>query len=416
MVTTNNWWIHLGIIPDFSGAMLTLWTRLALLLLLVLSENIHSVHGTLSQSDKRSKDTKNIKTFEGPVADDIVARGVATKNPKVKDLIAHHAAYQSNIKKVNFQGTVLGYVTPWNSKGYDVAQVFAPKFGIISPVWLQVRRETGGTFRITGDHDIDQGWIEKLRKHNKKLKIIPRVLFEGWSGQDYSKVLTDSQEQQQLAKSLVEICQRNSFDGLVLELWSQLGGRVNEPLAALVQRLAKALRESGRTTILVLPPVSGRPPEIFDKIDFDRLVNDVDYFSLMTYDFSSVQRPGPSSPLPWIRSCVEQLVPDQSDPHRSKILLGLNFYGQDFTPNGGGPILGNQFIDLLKKAKSTEKMKHDESAEENFIEIRTNEGRHAVFYPTPYSVQKRINLARELGTGVSIWELGQGLDCFYDLL
>jgi len=54
-------------------------------------------------------------------------------------------------------------------------------------------------------------------------------------------------------------------------------------------------------------------------------------------------RPGPNSPVEWIKQCVEVLVPEKSSSKRKKILLGLNFYGNDYNADGGGgPIVGKQ--------------------------------------------------------------------------
>jgi len=64
---------------------------------------------------------------------------------------------------------------------------------------------------------------------------------------------------------------------------------------------------------------------MFEASDLSALATDVDFFSLMTYDYSSLQRPGPNAPLPWVRECVESL--DPKSRVRGKILLGLNFYG-----------------------------------------------------------------------------------------
>ena len=91
-------------------------------------------------------------------------------------------------------------------------------------------------------------------------------------------------------------------------------------------------------------------------------------FSLMTYDYSSIQRPGPNSPLEWARECVEKLVPDDDDPRRAQILMGINFYGNNFTPEGGGPIIGSQYLKLLESFKG--KIQWDDRSKEHFFESK----------------------------------------------
>ena len=50
-----------------------------------------------------------------------------------------------------------------NAKGYDVAETFRSKLTHISPVWLQLREEEGSLV-VTGQHNIDKGWVQRLRQ------------------------------------------------------------------------------------------------------------------------------------------------------------------------------------------------------------------------------------------------------------
>jgi len=69
----------------------------------------------------------------------------------------------------------------------------------------------------------------------------------------------------------------------------------------------------------------------FGPEDLQSLGDAVDGFSLMTYDFSGPQNPGPSAPLKLLLGTTGNTA--QSPAH--KIYLGINFYGNDFVLAGG---------------------------------------------------------------------------------
>ncbi|XP_066995734.2 chitinase domain-containing protein 1 [Anabrus simplex] len=373
------------------------------------------VGGTLSRDDQKVKNPKKIKIQEGPVSSSVIDRNLVTEEPQIKDILSHYKSYFEDTKKKNFKGHLLGYVTPWNNHGYNVAKIFAAKFDFISPVWLQISREGQNKFSVSGKHDVDKGWMKEVKKNSAlKVKVIPRLLFENWGQDDLLRLSSSESERKALANAIIKVAENMQFDGVVLELWSQLAGRIkNKVLIDLILFISRRLKENELVTFLVIPPYQGDTPGSFSKEQFDVLAENIDGFSLMTYDFSSPQRPGPNSPLQWAMDCVIELVPNDNDPLRSKIFLGINFYGNDYTPNGGSPIVNNQYISLLKNAKG--RLRYDNMSAEHMVEVKTDSGRHLVFYPTLHSIQKRIELAEDLGTGIAIWELGQGLDYFYDL-
>ncbi|EFN82865.1 chitinase domain-containing protein 1 [Harpegnathos saltator] len=377
--------------------------------------------GTISPPTLKCKKDKgkiNSKLHKGPIDRDVFQRNLVVENPKQQDILHESGQYFRNTKHRRFKADVLGYVTPWNGYGLEIAKIFHEKFTMVSPVWLSLASSNTSTYQLSTDA-VQTKWLKEMRSNNNanhSVKFIPRVLFEHWSADDIIQLYNNAESQTHLIVTLLDAAQTFHFDGYVLEIWNQfIFAGANLPVVtSIVTSIAHKLKKNNIDIILAVPPSRGSQVELFSKQQFDELAPYVKAFSLMTYDYSSIQRPGPNSPIEWARQCVELLVPKKNDPKRAQILLGINFYGYNYTPDGGRTILASDYLEILRSFKG--KIQWDDKSKEHFFESKLTMSSGYVFYPTLYSIKHRLDLANELGTGISIWELGQGLNYFYDLL
>ncbi|CAH9092998.1 unnamed protein product [Cuscuta epithymum] len=237
---------------------------------------------------------------------------------------------------------------------------------------------------------------------------------------------------------IIAECKEMEYDGIVLESWSRWAayGVLDDPdirnmALQFIRQLGEAMRsvslERNKKKTLELVYVIGPPrsdklqDRDFGTNDLQSLGDAVDGFSLMTYDFSGPQNPGPNAPLNWIHSTLQLLLGGRVGLDHSlarKIFLGINFYGNDFVISGGlggGPIIAHEYVSLLEKHKPALEWENT-SGEHFFVYTDDQHARHVVFYPSFLSLVMRLEAALSWDVGISIWEIGQGLESFFPLL
>jgi len=105
----------------------------------------------------------------------------------------------------HYKNPLLGYVTPWNSEGKEIAKKFALKFTLISPVWHNIKL-TNNEYRITGEEQFDEQFINELREKNPEIKIVPRFNIENDALNKYYQ-FTGNTEAKTLAQQILTFAQ-----------------------------------------------------------------------------------------------------------------------------------------------------------------------------------------------------------------
>ncbi|KAF5953192.1 hypothetical protein HYC85_011136 [Camellia sinensis] len=251
--------------------------------------------------------------------------GLAKIDMNYLQVLTENSKLSENTSHRHFRNPVLAYITPWNSRGYDIAKTCNSKFTHLSPVWYDLKSQ-GTKLVLEGRHNADKGWLSELRMKGNAL-VLPRVVLEAFP----NELLKKKQQRKKAIDLIVRECEEMEYDGIVLESWSRWAAYrvLHDP-------------DMRNTAVLVL--------------------NDLQ-------------------------------------------LSGL----------GGGAITGRDYLSLLEQHKPSFQWEKN-SAEHFFIYSDNQHVKHAVFYPSLMSISMRLEEARSWGAGISIWEIGQGLDYFFDLL
>lgn len=248
------------------------------------------------------------------------------------EILKFYQYYDANVCKRSYPSLeILAYVTPWNSFGYQVAELISGKLSWLVPVWFQIRRSKNGGVIISGKHDIDSDWINRVKlKHQQCLHVTSicsdEILSSEEEYEDEDEILTQTcyentpsqmlyiaprvlletsidgyEEIQTIVDELVAMKDEYGFDGYTFEISSQV---------SIILHVMLALKQLNIKLVLVIPAIDEYSDDIVEAIL--KFGNIVDRIHVMTYDFVDTDDNGSprktfNAPYSWVQSSIQGL-------------------------------------------------------------------------------------------------------------
>jgi spore germination protein YaaH len=208
----------------------------------------------------------------------------------------------------------------------------ADLFADASPFWYTARASSGSTTISTAVPAATRAAVlASLR--SRGIAVIPSVA-DGSAARAMAAVLKDPTARARHVAQLVDLVAANGFDGIELDYekfafsdGSSTWATTRPAWVAFVTQLGNALHASGKKLALAVPPMYNglrNSTSGYWVYDYAVVAPVVDSLRIMTYDYS-VSRPGPISPLSFIRRTLSYGV--TAFP-AERIRMGVPAYGR----------------------------------------------------------------------------------------
>lgn len=311
------------------------------------------------------------------------------------------------------QGTVpswcvaVWHPSPGTTGGDESIRVNRDVLDVVHPFWYSPRAD--GTIYAHPGLENPQQIIEWRDQGLIIIPSIPSSVFE---------MLLPAASRSFHVQQIAELVETNGYDGIDID-YEGFPASTRDDFSAFIEELSAELHARGKLlTIAVHAKTddtgswSGAAAQ-----DWARLAPAVDVFSIMTYDYTSRDKPpGPISPTPWV---LDVLAYAASVLDLSKVHLGLPFYGYSWQRNRP-PATTISWTSIQPLIASFKLNVQRDPGGDAYVELNTRGLPRQTFYfadsaALEYKLEQVVAAYPALG-GVAIWGIGGEDPANWDIL
>ena len=305
--------------------------------------------------------------------------------------------------------TYLSQIALIPSKAADYADILAPNlFSLDTPSSGQPTSD--GSF--SGPWPLSDSSYSQLSSaaHARGLKLMP-LIGSPWNAAGKAALdatLTQTAARTALVDNLVSMVQSTGSDGIVID-FEYMSAATGPYLTQFMQELYSQLHAQNKLVIEAVPPRSGTD-SWYTAFNYHDLSQYVDYLDIMTYDYST-SKPGPIAPISWMKDVLSYA--QGQCVNMSKVLLGIPYYGRDWTKNGTGytnksvsPAGAASTASTYKAVIQRDTSNGDSVGIPYYTYTDQSGSQHIVYYDDPASWNAKLGLldTYDLG-GIGSWSL-----------
>lgn len=264
--------------------------------------------------------------------------------------------------------------------------------------------------------------IRTAKNYNTvSMLCISNISDGGFNTELIGKILNNKEAQQTLINNVVNTIKSKRFAGVIVD-FERIPPKDRENYNDFLRSLTAVLhRQNYLTATALAPKTSGtQAGPWYEAHDYRAHGEIVDFVILMTYEWG--WSGGPPRPVAPINEVLKVLNYAVTVIPRNKIMMGIPFYGYDWTLPY---VPGGKFAEAIGNKEAVERaekygaeIKYDYTAQSphyNYYDENSKE--HVVWFEDARSIKAKFNIVKQYHLrGISYWTLGKEFPQNWELL